>query len=206
MNLPSTSNLNTEFARESSDRSNLINDKTASPAARRSEDTEFASDPKGHEAIYQTASTSRFENGFTLIEILVIIGIIGILGTFGLIVSLDYYRSFAFRSERHIVVSMLQKARNQSMSNVNEQPHGVKFLADRYVIYQGASYNDRDPDFDEEILTTPTVSHSGMDEVVFGQLKGNAVVTGTDLTLNGHYKHATITVNPEGQIDVPFIW
>src|ERR1043166_3537154 len=118
-------------------------------------------------------NTLTRNRGFTLIELIITIGLISIIATFGLFLSWDYYRGTAFLSEQKIVVSILQKARNQSMSNVclgtctDGKAHGVKFLADKYVIFQGNSYLSRDTSVDDPINVAPTISHSGMDEVVF---------------------------------------
>ena len=83
----------------------------------------------------------RNGNGFTLIEILITIGIFAVIATIGLIISLDFYRSYAFRSEESTIVSILQKARSQSMDNIDQVRHGVHFQADplKYILFECAS-------------------------------------------------------------------
>src|SRR5439155_93802 len=81
---------------------------------------------------------SNSENGFTLIEIMIAVGILAIIATLGLFVSFDFYKGYAFRSEKSIVVSTLQKARDESLSNINQTRHGVHFGASplQYIIFE----------------------------------------------------------------------
>src|ERR1039458_2199647 len=88
-----------------------------------------------HSGIFQGCEKypeSRTTNGFTLIEVLVVMGILAILSTMGYLITIDFYKSYAFNAERDTIVSLLQKARAASLSNINESPHGVYF-DDNYV-------------------------------------------------------------------------
>ena len=71
--------------------------------------------------------TNRIKNysGFTLIEMLVSMGIIILIAGFGLFLSMDFYRGYLFHYEKDLVISILQKARSQSLANIDEKPHGV---------------------------------------------------------------------------------
>src|SRR6185295_16918363 len=59
----------------------------------------------------------------------------------GLFITLDFYRSYAFRAERSTIVSTLQKARSQSMDNIDQTRHGVRFQIDplKYILFECAS-------------------------------------------------------------------
>ena len=138
--------------------------------------------------------------GFTLFEVLIVLGLFVVLVSFGLFVSMDFYRGSSFRSERNTVVSILTKARNQSLNNVNEAPHGVFFPAGAYVLFQGPSYASRTTAFDETITATPTVTRSGLSEIVFSQLSGNANVSGSIFMSNGT-RTSTVLINYEGRMD-----
>ena len=50
--------------------------------------------------------------GFTLVEILIAIALLIVILSLGLFISFDFYKNYAFRSEKNIIVSILQKARN----------------------------------------------------------------------------------------------
>ena len=92
-----------------------------------------------------------FTRGFSMLEMLVVVGMFFLLAGFGLVVNMDAYRSTDFRSERDLFVALLQRARSQSMSNMcagsvceDGLPHGVHIEADRYVAFQGGVYNAAD--------------------------------------------------------------
>ena len=143
----------------------------------------------------------RSLTGFTLIEILVLIAIMGTLIGMGLFFTLDAYRGSLFRSEVSVVVNLLQKARNQAINNIGQSPHGVRFESDEYVLFHRDSYGSGDPT-DEEIIANPTISVTGLSEVVFDQLTGRVDpgMTG-DITVQYGGRAAIININDEGRID-----
>ncbi len=139
-------------------------------------------------------------NGFTLIELLVVIALIIVISSIGMLLSLDFYRTYAFKSESDIIISMLQKARNQSLSNINQKPHGIHFETGKYVLYQGSSYNAADTN-NLVVTSAPTVSATATPtNILFDQLTGSATAGSITLTSNGATK--IINVNAEGRIDV----
>ncbi len=150
----------------------------------------------------QKAKIFSHAKGFTLLELLIVIALIAVISTLGLLVGMDFYRTYAFSYERQVVVSALEKARNQALSNINQARHGVYFAGGNYVIFQGLTYASRNMAFDQVISASPALSHSGMQEVVFSQLSGDAVVTGSPLQLSDGLTHnVTISINSEGQIN-----
>src|SRR5271154_5232788 len=98
----------------------------------------------------------NFSSGFTLLEILVVMGILTVVAGFGLALSLDGYRDYLFRDERDTVIGALQKARSQAINNVclgsgcsDGVPHGVFLQNSQYTIFQGASYAGRNGSVDQ---------------------------------------------------------
>jgi len=137
--------------------------------------------------------------GFTLIEILVVLGILSIIATFGYLVTMDFYKSYAFNAERDTIVAILQKARSQSLANINESAHGVHFDSEQYVIFQGSAYNSND-NFNQIIPSAFGITHSGITDVVFFQLSGDVGSSGS-LILSDGKRSAVISINSEGQIN-----
>lgn len=135
-----------------------------------------------------------------MIEIIVVVALFAIVAGFGLFVSMDSYRSYNFRSERNLVISLLQKARTESMANINQTPHGVHVDANQYVLFQGSPYSSSNPS-NQVFPASSIVSHSGMTEVTFDQLSGNASVTGGNLTIQQAINNSIISINNEGQIN-----
>lgn len=160
-------------------------------------------------------STPRFTQGFTLLEILVVMGLILMVVAFGLIVSFDDYRGFTFRNERDIIVNVIQKARSQAIHNMcfdttpatinctDGKPHGVHFdHAGHYIIFQGATWASRDASLDEVIdAKNKAATLSGMTDVVFNRLRANANLSGgSTLTVSQSNSESVITIEPEGRI------
>jgi prepilin-type N-terminal cleavage/methylation domain-containing protein len=151
------------------------------------------------------SDTSR---GFTLIEVLTVMTMLTLIAGLALVMNFDDYRSFLFRDERNLLVTVLQKARSQALSNVclgtsctDGQMHGVHIASGRYTIFQGATYNPADAT--NQVITgnaamtiTPTTQ-----DVVFAQLSGR-VVSDWSVSIQDPSGHtAIIGVNKEGRID-----
>ena len=143
-------------------------------------------------------STSK-NKGFTIVEVLMATAILIILAGLGLFLGFDFYQSYAFSSERSSLISILEKARGLSMTNVNEAKHGVYFLPDSYVIFQGDSYVSRNSIYDEIISASSLVSRSGAEEIIFESLTGSPVATGSIVLYDG-VRSFTIQIADEGRI------
>jgi hypothetical protein len=128
-----------------------------------------------------------------------VVGILSILISLGLFIGNDFYRGYSLRLERNIVVGVLQKARNQSMSNIGQSNHGIYITNDGFTIFQGPSYAGRNISLDQTIFSSPSVTHSGSNEIVFSQLSGQSNASGT-INLNNGISSTTINVNYEGAI------
>lgn len=149
---------------------------------------------------FSAKADRNHETGTSLIEILIVIGIFGLIISLGLVTSFNSYRRSNLRAERDILVSVLAKARNQSISNVNESPHGISVQPGNYVIFQGSSYATRDTSVDEDVPYVSSLTVSGTNEIVFVQLTGEVTTPGT-ITISFQSNPADISVNSEGRID-----
>ena len=119
--------------------------------------------------------------GFTLIEIVIVVAIISLLGVMGVVVGVDTYSRYIFRSDLDKIVALLQKARSSAMSNINEQKHRVKL--DEVEKSEAVTYSDTCP------------SH----QVIFDQLTGNTA--DCEITITEGSRVTTITINAQGGIN-----
>ena len=85
--------------------------------------------------------------GFSLIEIVVVMAIMTIVLSCWLFFSSDTYQRSAFLAERDLLITALQIARADAQNNIHQKPHGVAILPptyDGYVIFEGVDYEQRD--------------------------------------------------------------
>lgn len=144
--------------------------------------------------------------GFTLVEMLIVIGLISMLGSVVLFIDLSSYRGDAFRAERTTLVTLLEQARADALNNVGEEEHGVAiFPSDEpgsYVLFDGPSYVAGS----STNRTFPTSYEVALDAgspttIVFEQLSGDVLSPGV-ITLRDPNRNITtdITINHEGTI------
>ena len=146
----------------------------------------------------------RPTSGFSVIEVLVVVGIFFIVSGLGLFVSLESYRGSCFNADRDLLVALLERARAESMSNTcygsctDGMPHGVHVdtANNTYVIFQGAAYASADP-INSSFEANPSIIKTGSD-VVFSELTGATV--GATFTLSGGGRISTVTISTDGQI------
>ncbi len=149
------------------------------------------------------------DRGFTLIEVIVVLTLITLIGGFGIYFGFNNFRADSFRSDRDIFVSALQHARSEAVANIchgdssvcdGGNPFGVKILDDKFIIFEGATY-DPDSELNVKLEANKAITHAGISEVIFEPLTGDVSSTGniilTDPTTG---KTSTISINSEGQI------
>ncbi len=163
-------------------------------------------------------------HGFTIIEIIIAISILIILFSLGLFITMDFYKSYSFRQERDTIASILQKARSQSLNNIDEKQHGVHFFLDTnngniltYLLFECQNPCSAYPGTTTTDILIPASYHSTIIapvlpfDVIFKQLSGDCVVstssnvfhcdTSEPIIVRDGTKSQNITVNSEGRID-----
>ena len=148
------------------------------------------------------------QHGFTLIEVLLVIGIATILFGMSIAMGLNTYTGYNFRNERDTAISALQKARSQAISNIclggdscaNGLPHGVHFETGKYVVFQGTIY-DAGSALNETIITSGNINIAVTPDIIFTQLSGEADPAPWTLNLQDQSGHSSdITINNSGRI------
>ncbi len=151
-------------------------------------------------------ANGKKERGFTLFEVLIVIGMFSVLSSAALFIDLNTYRGDALRDEQQALMTLLQRARADAMNNLDGQPHGVALQPsgyDGWVLFTGESYDVADHSHDERVSNTShlAIASSSPTELVFEQLSGAAnydgVVTLVDREQN---KTTSIVLNHEGNI------
>ena len=139
-------------------------------------------------------------------EMLIVIGIIAMLVWLALFLDLSAYRGDAFRAERNALVIALQKARADSLNNINQAPHGVAVYPggyEGYVAFQGVDYATRDVSYDQKFPASYSVlfDAGSLEEIIFEQLSGASATEGSVFMRDPERgMTAVITINHEGAI------
>jgi prepilin-type N-terminal cleavage/methylation domain-containing protein len=144
------------------------------------------------------------QRGFTLIEIIVVLGIFSILAAAGLAFSFDSYRGYLFQGEYTSVINLLSKARNRAINNFNESDHALEILSGEYRLYATDEYNASNPATYLSLPRNNELTFSGPNKVVFKQLSGDLSscdsVDPCKITFGYGFQTMNITINNVGGI------
>lgn len=137
--------------------------------------------------------------GFTLIEMIVVIGIIALLTA----VSSSVYSGFKTHEHLEIatmgVVEAVRHAQANAQAGKGDSSWGVQVLPQSFVVFKGGSYAGRDTSTDQEVPLPGGVSTSGLSEIVFEKITGVTVDTGT-LNIANEYGTKNISINAQGTL------
>lgn len=145
-------------------------------------------------------------NGFSLIEIMVVVSVLVLILSLGLITNLDSYQKYMFRSENQILVSSLEKVRSESLTNKNQSPHGICFdeIEKRFVLFEGRAYGTSVNHIFIETNPLTTVSSSPdtffctKGGIIFSQLSGTT--SPIEIVVTQYEKVSTTTITHAGTI------
>lgn len=134
--------------------------------------------------------------GFTLIEIVLVVGILGILTS----ISINSFQSAQLKKEQggivQGIVAHLEKQKTDTQAGKGGSNYGVKFDGDEYILFTGTSYNASSP----TNLHVPVITNFLIEETIsnasniifFSKLYGEANETAT-ITVS----HISDTVDPQ---------
>lgn len=138
-----------------------------------------------------------------MIEVMIATAILTFIAGFGLIMTMGFYRSYAFRYETNLVTSILEKARSRAIANINETSHGVHYSTTThvYTLFEGSSFVEG-AGTNEYIPGSKAVTVTWPSDPAFNELSGDCLTCSTPISIELHYedKSATTTINSEGAI------
>ena len=148
------------------------------------------------------AYTFKNKAGFTLVELMMVMGILALLITISLPLAINFYKTRQLDVVENGIVQALRRAQLKSMAMENDSPFGVYISNDskKYILFKGSSYAARDSAYDEIFDLSANLLVSGLSEIVFSKLKGASSAIG-NITLTIDSQTETININETGRID-----
>ena len=149
------------------------------------------------------------EKGFTLLEVLIVVGILALLVTLSAKPLLSFYRNIRFQGAVENVLTMLDEARKSTLSSYNSSQYGVHFETNRTVLFRGDTFTEPNPENDEYIfsdiieISSSTFSGGG-DDVVFERITGETANGGVleIVLLTASSTRKIITIHTSGLVEV----
>ena len=152
--------------------------------------------------------------GFTLVEILVAVTIFTVIVSIGVYMSMSSYQGTSFRSERDVIVSVLEKARSHGVNNLFQSAYSVCFdnVGYNYIIVRGTVYSAGAATNDlvsasKGILLSAGMPLCGSGSIGFEQLTGKLIPPQASapfeltFTVTANNRTSTIAINNEGRIN-----
>ena len=157
----------------------------------------------------------NFKNktGFTLVEILVVIGIIALLSALTFPLFRNFQKQTDLIDSAEKIVSALRLAQYKTLASDQDDQWGVFFSTstslNQYVLFKGQNYQSRDASFDTvyqltKLVEIQEINLNQSSEVVFNPVIGSTDQFGDILIRlkNNHQKTSLIYVKPLGQVGV----
>ena len=140
------------------------------------------------------------KSGFSLVELLVVIGILLVLGGGGLVVSGQFLNR---RSVGQTISSLKEAIREAELNSINGKEGsrwGVKTESDRITVFAGDSFATRNSELDEVWDLSRGVSLNDK-EVVFSRWLGYPLSGGVEFQVSWEGGSQSILVNSVGGIE-----
>lgn len=148
-----------------------------------------------------------YQNGFTLLEVLIVLMMLSIIASATLFFSMGFYSQNLLLAERSQFVSLLQTVRAEAMQNIDNKPHGLAIDTNgnsEYILFSGSNLITSESESSISIPYDPRFQFASgtPSEIVFSQLSGESNYEGEILMIDSLRPQsiATITINYEGAI------
>lgn len=147
--------------------------------------------------------------GISLIEILIVVSIIAIISAIVVINLSNFRNQQVLQNTTEDVVSLLNEARNSTISSKNSNTYGVHFQSDKTILFSGASFtsdpSNKQINLDSSVIIPVTGGinlNGGGNDVIFTRILGDTTNNGTIIIqlVNDMTQQKVITISKIGVI------
>ncbi len=125
-------------------------------------------------------------SGFTLIELILVVGLIVVFAAISLPITLSFYNNQVLEETANSFRNNLSKVRTWSMTGKGEGFWGIRFEQNRYILFEGENYESRNKVADLPIPLPYGITFESYNrEIVFERDTGKPFY---DPSLVGHWK------------------
>lgn len=141
------------------------------------------------------------KQGFTLIEIMLVIALMIIIGG----ISVPVYQSFQVKNDLDVTAyttaQTLRRAQALSQAGEGDSAWGVHIESGKVTLFKGGSFALRDVSMDESFEISESITTAGVQEIVYSKLTGEPQSIGniTFGTTNGEMQ--ILSINKKGMIE-----
>jgi type II secretory pathway pseudopilin PulG len=147
--------------------------------------------------------------GISLLEVIIAFGVIGILAAIIVPNLSQFHKQQVLQDTSENIISLLNEARNNTISSKNSSSYGVRFQADKAILFAGLSYSDSPTNKQINLDSSVTIPGSGGinlngggSDVIFDRITGDTAEYGTIVIrlASDASKQKTVTISKIGVI------
>ena len=147
---------------------------------------------------------SSIKNGFTLVEIIIVIALIAVLSGMSAEVYFNQRDKYSTDKDADSIVSIMEKARNMSLNRKNDSSYGIHIASSTLSVFSGTSYEDGNNVLSYDLENVDKISAISLSsnklDFYFSKISGLPNATGTLVVGNKSYSR-TITVYGTGVVE-----
>lgn len=148
---------------------------------------------------YSNKKSHSFK-GFTLVEILLVVGIFSVF----IFASIPLIRDIMYQNDLEntslVVVSTLRQAENNARNGLEDSVWGVSINNSQAILFKGSDFATRDTNSDVSFALSSNVSFSGISEITYSKMYAIPITTGNIIFTNLNNVSATININAKGRL------
>jgi prepilin-type N-terminal cleavage/methylation domain-containing protein len=143
-------------------------------------------------------SKEKIKNGFSLIEMVTVIGIFGIVAVAGFGAFKGVKNRVVLDEAQANLLFALEQARNRAATGFGTSGHGIHIEEKRIVIFEGTEYVEGEG---EEIILPPTVSTNQTNSnIIFNRISASTNASTTIIINHISGDKKIITITQDGRI------